>query len=518
MKKFLIAITVVVLAAFAVPALAASNPFMDVPANHWSYDAVAQLASRGVISGYPDGSYKGGQPATRYEMASTVARALAKIDMEKASKQDLELLKKLVLELKDELDALGVKVDKIDSRLAVMEKDLGGWSMSGNLRFDAKFGADENNGWFADDATISGKNEFDLNRYRIFLKKRIDANTTFTARLGSAGNNDGGRTVVWDRYFVTTKLPYDVKFTVGRQGINWEDDLGFCADNAVWFGDLVKNMFLFEKDWGMANLKLSIARQNDSAWSPAPAAGRTAANVESFMFAAMANFNITEQFKAGLLAYYYLPDKEVVVNAVETDTELATYGVYMKYAFTPSIEMKALYYHQTQGNTFAARQSGAAVGTAGYDDKAKAWKLIVDVKQDALKFTGLRLEYGKMDNNFMTAYGTGSQIPYAYIGADMMFNQKLAKNTNTATVFGATAAQKWNDKWDTFLRYYQVDADTAGIDDATNWTVGVGYQYSPAIKFELAYDKIDYGTNTSTIAGLRNGDDNVVRFRTFVTF
>ena len=57
MKKFLIAVAVVAMVALAVPAIAATNPFMDVPASHWAYDAVAQLASRGVISGYPDGGY-----------------------------------------------------------------------------------------------------------------------------------------------------------------------------------------------------------------------------------------------------------------------------------------------------------------------------------------------------------------------------------------------------------------------------------------------------------------------------
>ena len=73
MKKFLAVLAVVAIVAFAAPAFAA-NPFMDVPAGHWSYDAVAQLASKGIVSGYPDGAFKGGQPATRYEVASVVAR------------------------------------------------------------------------------------------------------------------------------------------------------------------------------------------------------------------------------------------------------------------------------------------------------------------------------------------------------------------------------------------------------------------------------------------------------------
>ena len=76
------------------------------------------------------GAFKGAQPATRYEMASVVARALVTVDAEKASKQDLELLKKLVMEFKDELDALGVKVDSLDKRVAVLEDRLGGWKVN----------------------------------------------------------------------------------------------------------------------------------------------------------------------------------------------------------------------------------------------------------------------------------------------------------------------------------------------------------------------------------------------------
>ena len=69
MKKFLAVFAVIALVAFAAPAFAA-NPFMDVPAGHWAYDAVAQLEASGVISGYHDGAFKGAQPATRYEVAS----------------------------------------------------------------------------------------------------------------------------------------------------------------------------------------------------------------------------------------------------------------------------------------------------------------------------------------------------------------------------------------------------------------------------------------------------------------
>ena len=36
-----------------------ANPFSDVPKSHWAYEAVNKLSEKGLISGYPDGSFKG---------------------------------------------------------------------------------------------------------------------------------------------------------------------------------------------------------------------------------------------------------------------------------------------------------------------------------------------------------------------------------------------------------------------------------------------------------------------------
>ncbi|EHL68791.1 S-layer homology domain-containing protein [Cloacibacillus evryensis] len=58
MKKILAVIAMIASMAMAVPAMAATNPFMDVPQGHWAYDAVGLLASRGIVSGYPDGAFK----------------------------------------------------------------------------------------------------------------------------------------------------------------------------------------------------------------------------------------------------------------------------------------------------------------------------------------------------------------------------------------------------------------------------------------------------------------------------
>ena len=50
--------------------------FPDVASNHWAYEAVSDLSHRGLVEGYPDGTFGGDRLLTRYEFAEIVYRAL----------------------------------------------------------------------------------------------------------------------------------------------------------------------------------------------------------------------------------------------------------------------------------------------------------------------------------------------------------------------------------------------------------------------------------------------------------
>ena len=58
------------------PASAQAAPFLDTPTNHWAYEAVQDLAKKGIVIGYPDGTYGGKRPMTRYEFAVAIDRML----------------------------------------------------------------------------------------------------------------------------------------------------------------------------------------------------------------------------------------------------------------------------------------------------------------------------------------------------------------------------------------------------------------------------------------------------------
>ena len=112
MKKTLVsALTTALVVGAASTTFAATNPFSDVPADHWAYDAVSQLAADGVIEGYGDTTFRGQQNITRYEMAQMIAKAMAKTDVSAADKA---LIDKLAAEFSDELNNLGVRVSNLE--------------------------------------------------------------------------------------------------------------------------------------------------------------------------------------------------------------------------------------------------------------------------------------------------------------------------------------------------------------------------------------------------------------------
>lgn len=508
----------VAVVAFAAPALAATNPFMDVPQGHWSYDAVGLLASRGIVSGYPDGAFKGAQPATRYEMASVVARALVTVDAEKASKQDLELLKKLVMEFKDELDALGVKVDSLDKRVAVLEDRLGGWKVNGQFWFDARFASDADNGnsytWGGDET------EFGFAYARLMVTKYIDDNAFFFFR---ARFNDGtGDLDNWfmDRFYVRMNLPWNIDFTVGRQYSDWEGDAGLyhsvMGDNegGLW-KDQKYDGFNFKKSFGMLDAELLIGRNDNMMSGYSTSAWGYDAEFESdnaFMeYGLKLQANFSENFYAGIMGVYFDNDNDDRV-AISKGTwtgyfdvvdDIQQYGAYLSYNFTPAIALRGYYYWQDLGD----------MGDYLAEDSPMAWSAMLDIKQDLLKFTSLYVQYVEQDNSFL---GPRAANQYPAIFNPSLDGPVGADGTNKTWL--VTAEQQWGDsKWSSFLQYLTTDWDQTGWDDTDQYTIGVGYQYTPQIKFWLAYNYIDYGDN-ATSTGANTGNESVVLFRTAIDF
>ena len=203
MKKILALAAVAALTA-GVSAYAA-NPFSDVTADDWAYQAVSDLSAQGVVEGYPDGTFKGERNMTRYELAQIVARLMAKEDQLNAEQQ--ATLDKLAGEYADELANLGVRVSNL-------EKKVGNISWAG----DAKM-------MYTNNAKKAGEGSEDTykGRIRLNVKGQVNDATYVQGRIltnmyfKDAGKDDGNTTM--DRLFVNHSFGDKTSVVLGRQDL-----------------------------------------------------------------------------------------------------------------------------------------------------------------------------------------------------------------------------------------------------------------------------------------------------------
>ena len=200
MKKILALAAVAALTA-GVSAYAA-NPFSDVTADDWAYQAVSDLSAQGVVEGYPDGTFKGERNMTRYELAQIVARLMAKEDQLNAQQQ--ATLDKLAGEYADELANLGVRVSNL-------EKKVGNISWSGDARMR-----------YINNAKTNDKDVWD-GRLRLTVKGQVNDATYVQGRIATnmyfkdAGTDDGNTTM--DRLFVNHNFGEKTSVVLGRQDL-----------------------------------------------------------------------------------------------------------------------------------------------------------------------------------------------------------------------------------------------------------------------------------------------------------
>ena len=174
-KKALVAAVLAATTLSATTAFAASNPFNDVPADHWSYDALEMLAKDGVLEGYGDGTFRGDQLMNRYEMAEVVAKAAEKYGT--ADLKDKGVINKLEREYKAELNDMEVRLTAVESDVADMKKGMSSFKWWG----DARMRVFENKKGMNISGAKNGATE-DINKYH--TKDQAE----MRIRLGFAGN------------------------------------------------------------------------------------------------------------------------------------------------------------------------------------------------------------------------------------------------------------------------------------------------------------------------------------------
>ena len=136
--------------------------FPDIPEQHWGRDAVATLSAKGLVEGYPDGTFKGDRAMSRWEVATVVARFLAQTDSlykTFATKSEKAELKKLVEALSEELEALGVRTESLEEAVGRLDErvtELERISFYGSLDTRVVFQSFKNDGVGDNDSLRGG--------------------------------------------------------------------------------------------------------------------------------------------------------------------------------------------------------------------------------------------------------------------------------------------------------------------------------------------------------------------------
>lgn len=134
MKRLLILVGFFILACTGLAAAASGPAPTDIPPDHWAYKAVKELLARGYFSLYDDGTFKGDRPVDRLALVNIVTKLLDEVQKKETppvSLRDLQDLKKLSEEFKDEIidykeksAALETRISKLEEEQKILQQDL----------------------------------------------------------------------------------------------------------------------------------------------------------------------------------------------------------------------------------------------------------------------------------------------------------------------------------------------------------------------------------------------------------
>ena len=386
-KNLIVALALVFVLGIAGTAFAAANPFVDVPAKHWAYDAVSKLAKAGILDGYGDGTYRGERLASRYEMAQATAKAMARAD--KADAQMKALIDKLAVEFAAELNNLGVRVAKLEKNASSI-----------------KFGGDARIRYQRTDNTDNGSywNE----RVRLLLSADVSDKVAFEGRIdaqgwtGSSSNSTKNANDQLEYGLANFKFKNvfeGVNFTIGRTGADLLNNQFYSW--AFWDG--------VKADFTLGKVQM-LAGYGDARYAP----GTNRKDADNTLNAPFGFYAIGAQYKASkefTLSAAYLGSNSDMAEA----SRFATWGAGLKYAVTDWTFM-AEYAKNTysySSTVSADPKTDAMVFGLGYKaaDKAKphtwgvyvSWYKVGAQMPDLLKLNGAYFQYAADTSGW--AYG-----------------------------------------------------------------------------------------------------------------
>ncbi len=167
----------------------------DVQPSDWAYQALQSLSDRyGIPLGYPDGTFRGDQPLTRYEFAAALTQALSAIEGRVQRGQivtneaDLRLVRRLMTEFSSGIAPLGERMGDLETRTDRLEVQQ--FSPTAKLYGEAIF---DLNGQLINDDSDSAVFQ---NRLQLDIAASFTGSDVLQTRLFSAGAPARGAEVV----------------------------------------------------------------------------------------------------------------------------------------------------------------------------------------------------------------------------------------------------------------------------------------------------------------------------------
>ncbi len=101
------------------------SELVDVDPNVWAYKALKELVEKyDVLEGYPDNTFRGNKPATRYELAQALYEVLKVVDLANPKDaDDVETIGKLSNEYDKELAAIRNRLASLEGRVSALETE-----------------------------------------------------------------------------------------------------------------------------------------------------------------------------------------------------------------------------------------------------------------------------------------------------------------------------------------------------------------------------------------------------------
>ena len=390
----------------------AANPFSDVPAGHWAYDAVNKLAAEGVVDGYPDGTYGGDKLMTRYEMAQIVAKAMAK-----GANVD-----KLAAEFADELDSLGVRV-------ANLEKKADNVKITGQIR--AAYGDSDEGG------------NYGKLRTRLFVKGQINEDWSYTGRFQNeqdwANTNNGDDDIDLNWAYVSGRVG-GVMLDAGRQNLKLHT--GNVVDAEF---DAAK--VAYGKEWKVTG----FVGKAEGSWDDENDKLKTDLNM---MDDGDRLYVVDVTGKVGVVdayaTYYNLDNTNNTVGSAFEGQEI--YNVGVAFPVAKDLKLSAEYLYGTSDEDDGMDNSGWVAGLAYKGAKASkvgSWGVYANY-YDMPALTFLDNTNNTYSNSYINKSKTAESDGFE--GYEVGANVTLAKNIVAA------------------VKYYDLDARETGKDDQAIWS------------------------------------------------